>query len=325
MKVGLHFADDAMPRTVFYDRLVDAIRAHPSFCTDPGAADLIVPIEDTAMETNWPRYGKPRACFIRGSFSNEAYREYSDRVAGSDVPVCILTMHPQNRITLTAAHRTNVIVADVNLVTWKRALNPRTISMPALPFMVGDFDPAAKTVLASFRGAETHYCRTALATIADGKSIIVELPETRHQNLDAEARLVDTAYTDLLHRSVFAFVPRGDTEFTYRLLEVMSFGCIPVVLADGQILPFDRTIDWDNAAVRLPERQVARIPALLAEFGAERIATMQRTVVDAYRRHLADFPAIAGTLLSEAGGILGRSIQDRNRAAAAAPRSQRAS
>jgi hypothetical protein len=68
-----------------------------------------------------------------------------------------------------------VVVADANRLTWERAFNPRTISMPALPIVKGSFDPAAKTVLASFRGAESHPCRRALADIANSKTIRVEL------------------------------------------------------------------------------------------------------------------------------------------------------
>jgi hypothetical protein len=61
------------------------------------------------------------------------------------------------------------------------------------------------------------------------------------------------AYQALLQQPIFAFVPRGDCLFSYRFLEVISFGCIPIVLADGWILPFDRIIRWDGQALHLPE------------------------------------------------------------------------
>ena len=48
---------------------------------------------------------------------------------------------------------------------------------------------------------------------------------------------------------MFAFVPRGDALFSYRLLEVMARGAIPVILSDG----------WDRGdPVELAE-QMARL------------------------------------------------------------------
>ena len=49
----------------------------------------------------------------------------------------------------------------------------------------------------------------------------------------------------LLSRAKFGFVPRGDAIFSYRLLETMSFGVIPVIIADGWALPFgEHLLDW---------------------------------------------------------------------------------
>lgn len=56
-----------------------------------------------------------------------------------------------------------------------------------------------------------------------------------------------------LRSSHFAFVVGGGGIDTFRFLEVLSMGCIPVVFSD-LILPFEFSIisNWDSCVVRLP-------------------------------------------------------------------------
>ncbi len=79
----------------------------------------------------------------------------------------------------------------------------------------------------------------------------------------------------------------------------MSFGCIPVVLSDGWVLPFDRSIEWSQAAVVVPEACAAHTPALLRTFSPERIGCMARHVGEVWQRRLASLDAMVDTLLVE--------------------------
>jgi len=130
-----------------------------------------------------------------------------------------------------------------------------------------------KRLLASFRGVKSHPTRGLVAQLHDGSSIVCEIvePANHFGKLDAVNKLVDTAYVDLLNKSIFAFVPRGDAEFSYRLLEVMSFGCIPIILSDGLVLPFDRTISWPEVSLHVPERDTLHIPAILSNIPPARV------------------------------------------------------
>src|SRR6266568_2040032 len=162
VKISISYFDDAMPRTVFYQRLLEAVQAHSGFTPEFAATDLLFPAEDTCIETNWPRYGTDTA-FLRGCFDHRQHSRYLNRLALAEQPLCVVNMHPFIRVPLMMARNTNVVVADINLLRWERAANPRTISMPALPITEGSFDSSAKRILASFRGAESHPCRSALA------------------------------------------------------------------------------------------------------------------------------------------------------------------
>ncbi len=308
MKVALTQRDDAMPRTVYYDRLLEAIRRNARFVADEAGADLLLPAEDVALETNWPRYGDPSSAFVRGASKPDGqwYQEYLDALGKRRERICIVNMHPFVRLPQHFRKHANILVADVSLASWERALNPQTVSMPALPIAPGNgHAPLPKTVVASFRGVASHPCRAALARLHDGKDLICEMVDKQAHagKIDATAAKTDTAFTGLLARSVFAFVPRGDALFSYRLLEALSFGCIPIVLADGWVLPFDRTVPWGEIALHVPEAEVAAIPKMLQTFPFERICQMQDRAKEVYRERFATLDVIVETLLWEIEAI----------------------
>jgi len=303
---SFEFPDADMPRTVFYDRVTDTLRKLSGYTEDRASADILFPLEDTSGETNWPRYARPETAFIRGSFEPEKHDRYLDRLVLTNRPLCVINMHPFIRVPMRMVLNQNVIIADINLLACERLINPRTISMPALPITAGSFEPGAKRILAGFRGVESHPCRRALAELHNGTSIVVELVDrTNHfGKLDAESQIADPAYVELLNSTIFAFVPRGDAEFSYRLLEVMSFGCIPIILSDGLVLPFDRSIPWYEFSLHLPQGRIGEIPKLLAQISPNRVAAMQRTTVKVYFEFFAEMNRIMETLLSEVVKIL---------------------
>jgi glycosyltransferase involved in cell wall biosynthesis len=178
--------------------------------------------------------------------------------------------------------------------------------MPALPIIAGYEHTAPKSVLASFRGIASHPCRERLRAIHDGTAIRCEFVErTNHVGLiDAQTGATDDRYGSLMAASIFAFVSRGDALFSYRLLEAMSFGCIPVIISDNWVSPFDRTITWSEIALHIPESEVEALPELLRAFDPERLATIGLAVRETYRACFANLDAIVDTLFRELEVIL---------------------
>ena len=259
MKIALTLPYASMPRTVFYERFLDALRRRADFVEDESAADLLFPAEDTAMETNWPRLGDQVAAFVRGQFEKLRYQAYFNRLEECDANLCVINMHPFIRIPKLFGDRPRTVVADGCLSVAERQTNPRTISMPARPIIAGDGEgKRERGVLASFRGAVSHPCREELLRLHDGVAIIcqsVDPADTATKSMRAEAwgmMSIRPCWPIRVSPSSL----RGDSLFSYRLLEVMSFGCVPVVITDGWVLPLDRTIDWDAVAVRIDENRV---------------------------------------------------------------------
>lgn len=307
MNVSFVCSDSSMPRTIYYDLFANALGRNPRFIADSARADVNFPAEDITLETNWPRFGKQESSFLRGGFDKDSYNAYCDVLLADPRRLCVVNMHPFIEWPQLMAGRSNIYVAHISLAGRERLCNPRTISMPALPLAAGPATIAPKTVLASFRGILSHPVRDKLRAIHDGIAIRCELVARSNHvgRIDASAGKVDKAYVDLLAASTFAFVPRGDALFSYRLLEAMSFGCIPVVLSDDWVLPFDRIIDWSNVVLHPAENDVPNLPGILRSFDAERVAAMQQRVIDTYGTYFASIEVIVETLLQELAQISG--------------------
>lgn len=116
--------------------------------------------------------------------------------------------------------------------------------------------------LFSFRGnLGSHPVRRRLA------QLLVDLPEGKiqpaNQHFHTHSAEQKRAYTMDLAESQFVLCPRGWSPTTYRLFEAMQVGRCPVIVSDDW-LPIDG-IDWSRCSIRIRERNLDRIPALLLE------------------------------------------------------------
>jgi hypothetical protein len=104
----------------------------------------------------------------------------------------------------------------------------------------------------TFKGRfQNHPVRKALGTLhspTDG--VIIADSEGRHKD--------DFSYADLLGRSNYTLILRGDNEYSYRFTEAVCSNAVAVLITldHGWVPPFSSLIPFETYGVRLDERGI---------------------------------------------------------------------
>ena len=88
-------------------------------------------------------------------------------------------------------------------------------------------------------------------------------------------------YEGHYRRSVFSICPRGFAVWSPRIYESLLHGAIPVIIADGIVMPFSQLLDWRDFAIFISEKD-ARTPGKLREIllniGADSVLNKQQNI-----------------------------------------------
>ncbi|MEZ6131834.1 MAG: exostosin family protein [Planctomycetaceae bacterium] len=103
--------------------------------------------------------------------------------------------------------------------------------------------PSRQVIVRLFQDLTSAFCRA--------------VPRDFHSYTDAEK----LEYAKTIEKSHFVLCPRGFSPATYRLFEVMEAGRCPVVISDTWVPPAGP--DWSTCAIRIPERDICRLPQIL--------------------------------------------------------------
>lgn len=165
--------------------------------------------------------------------------------------------------------------------------------------LISEVDPAGlapPTHLASWRGNPESCPRlrqALLRQLGPRPEFLVESTASWLNHGESELR----RYLEVLAAGRFALCPSGWTQITYRIYESLALARVPVLIADGLMLPDGP--DWSAISLRIPERQLKRLPQLLQQHSAAAAAMGQRGR-KAWLEHYSPqrlLPGIAAALL----------------------------
>eukprot|EP00941_MAST-03F_sp_MAST-3F-sp1_P005539 g5539.t1 len=85
-----------------------------------------------------------------------------------------------------------------------------------------------------------------------------------------------TDYLNDMLLSKFCLCPPGWASWTPRVFESILLGCIPVVVSDYNVLPFESFINYKDFSVFIPEKNANRLKEILLAIPEEQIKKMQK-------------------------------------------------
>ena len=131
-------------------------------------------------------------------------------------------------------------------------------------FLAEEPSTTDREYLYSFIGQlSTDPIRAALADLSHPSQFVFDTsPYWPYADLPADTRqALEDQYVDVARRSRFVLCPRGRGVSSIRLFEMLRMGRAPVIIADDWVPPAGP--DWDRFSLRVPEANVADLPALL--------------------------------------------------------------
>ncbi len=144
-----------------------------------------------------------------------------------------------------------------------------------LPFrcneVIRPYDLSEATLLYGFLGAISSGLRSRMATVLraqnDQQEGLIDIRDSIwNQMYDRGGLKAKDDYAETMRRCRFNLCPRGNVlaGAGSRLYETMQAARVPVIISDWITLP--EGLDWDSCAVRVRERDIARIPQILREY-----------------------------------------------------------
>lgn len=104
-------------------------------------------------------------------------------------------------------------------------------------------------------------------------------------------------YKKLLYNATFCLVPRGRRLGSFRFLEALQAGCIPVLLSNGWELPFSEVIDWSKAAVWGDERLLFQVPSIVRSLSVPEILALKQQTQFLWETYFSSIEKIVITML----------------------------
>ncbi|KAH7425597.1 hypothetical protein KP509_11G061600 [Ceratopteris richardii] len=104
------------------------------------------------------------------------------------------------------------------------------------------------------------------------------------------------SFQDLMN-TTFGLAPAGRSPSSYRLIEILSAGAIPVLIADNYVKPLGGLIQWDRCLLEFSTSRMERILPMIRAIGRTEMRRRQRYCLLVYHQYLKDDVTLARSLI----------------------------
>lgn len=123
-------------------------------------------------------------------------------------------------------------------------------------------------------------------------------------------------YPVILKEGMFCLVVRSARLLQAMLMDVLASQCIPIIIADSVVMPFNSHIDWNRIAVFIPEDNIKNLLKIVHGVSNERRGELYWQLRWVYQRYFASMEKITMTTLEiineKVFPLAGRTYEDWN-------------
>lgn len=223
----------------------------------PDEADIVL-----VTDLHW-RYDYP---LLRAFYGNAIVRRYAPKVFAYDIRPNPFLACPGVFVSMEAPY---FDARFERAAGYHRIPNPFIEGLPAAPPAPEHLALAQPRFLGNFIGARSHPLREAIFSLDDPRFDVRQraisglapgADDATRAQLKTQAQ---QSYLDAIRDAKFVLCPRGVATSSFRMYETMALARVPVVLSDHWVAP--NGPDWDECILRVPEREVARLPQILEQ------------------------------------------------------------
>ncbi|CAH9076597.1 unnamed protein product [Cuscuta europaea] len=141
---------------------------------------------------------------------------------------------------------------------------------------VGGKPPSKRTFLAFFAGKMHGYVRP----------ILLKYWENKDPDMKIFGRVNKKEYMKHMKNSKFCICARGYEVNSPRVVEAISYECVPVIISDNFVVPFLETLNWESFAVFVLEKDIPNLKNILESIPEKSYLKMHERVKHVQRHFL---------------------------------------
>lgn len=146
---------------------------------------------------------------------------------------------------------------------------------------VGGKPPSERNILAFYSGNNHGYLRPLL--LDHFKDRYPDMKIYGQMPRDVAKRM---SYIKHMKNSKYCLCPRGFEVNSPRIMEAISYECVPVIISDNFVPPFLEVLKWEAFSVLVPEEDLSKLREILVGISEERYLEMQLAVRKVQRHFL---------------------------------------